>query len=302
MVWLLLTLLIAGPVSAQTLVVLSGESPVYESYMGGLRNELASTGRKEELVVRQEYELAAGQNVEGYSAVVAVGVSAARKVKALEVGEAKVLYTLMPSATYRLLVADEKKSTHKNTSVLFLDQPFNRYLSLIHEIFKRRDIVIGFLYSSDAEVQYEQLREQAKGLKIKAFKVAESGEIITTLQHKMSNVDVLLTLPDAKLFNSQSVQAVLLTTFRIKLPIVAFSDGFAQAGAIAALVSKPEDVGRQTAEILVCHISVCAANEAWPKYFSVSVNKVVARRLGIEIADSSKLVDQVKSMERTGGP
>ncbi|MBI3773450.1 MAG: hypothetical protein HY272_12215 [Gammaproteobacteria bacterium] len=305
MAWLLLALLISGTASAQILVVLSGEAPLYEHYMDGLRNELASTGQNEELVVRQERELNPGQKVEGYRTVVAVGVGAAQKVKSLEVGEAKVLYTLMPSATYRWLGAGDAKSARKSAFVLYLDQPLKRYLALIHEIINRQDVVIGLVYSSEAEAQYLRLREQSKGFTIKAFKVEESGEIITTLQQKMRDVDVLLALPDAKLFNSQSVQAVLLTTFRIKLPIVAFSDGFVQAGAIAGLVSKPEDIGRQTAEILGCLRSDCAGSESkevWPKYFSVSVNKAVARRLGIEIPDTSKLVDQIKSMERTGGP
>lgn len=304
--WLLLALFISGTATAQTLVVLSGDAPLYENYMSGLRNELASTGQHEELVVRQERELSLGQKAEGYTAIVAVGVGAAQKVKSLEAGEAKILYTLMPSTTYRWLSSDsDSKSSRNNSSVLYLDQPLKRYLALIRAIYGRQDIAIGLLYSGESEAQYVRLREQANGFTIKAFKVDQPGEIITAIQQKMRDVDVLLVLPDAKLFNSQSVQAVLLTTFRMKLPIAAFSDGFVQAGAIAGLISKPEDVGRQTAEILGCLKINCAGSEskeAWPKYFSISVNKAVARRLGIEIADPDRLVDQIKSMERTGGP
>lgn len=304
--WLLLALLISGAVSAQTLVVLSGDAPLYENYMSGLRNELASTGQHEELIVRQDRELSLGQKAGGYTTIVAVGVGAAQKVKSLEVGEAKILYTLMPSTTYRWLsAANDSKLSRNNSSVLYLDQPLKRYLALIRAIYSRQDIAIGLLYSGESEAQYLRLQEQANGFTIRAFKVDAPGEIITTIQQKMRDVDVLLVLPDAKLFNSQSVQAVLLTTFRMKLPIVAFSDGFVQAGAVAGLISKPEDVGRQTAEILGCLKTSCVGSEskeAWPRYFSVSVNKAVAHRLGIEIADPDRLVDQIKSMERTGGP
>lgn len=306
-IYLWLLVFIPGLVSAQTLVVLSGDTPLYRGFVEGLESGLSAQLNQETLVIRQERELDASQSLAGYKAIVAVGVNAAKKIRVLNTEKAKVLYALMPRATYRTLIAaNEARPWAANEHVLYLDQPMKRYLALIQAIWSGKPGVIGVVYSDESEDVLAQLQEQAKNrFKIKAIKVDAPGDAILVLQAEMRDVNALLTLPDVKLFNSQSIQALLLTSFRLGIPIIAFSDGFVQAGAVAAPISRPEDLGRQAAEVVSCWTTSCSdpvSRELFPKYFAISVNRTVARKMGIEMPDAAQLIEQIKSMERTGGP
>jgi len=59
-------------------------------------------------------------------------------------------------------------------------------------------------------------------------------------------VDFLIAVPDAELYNSATVQPLLLASLEQRLPIVGFSAAFVRAGALIGIYPNFRDLGRQT--------------------------------------------------------
>lgn len=82
--------------------------------------------------------------------------------------------------------------------------------------------------------------------------------------------------------------------------MIAYSESYVKAGALLALFSSPQQIGRQTAELVNCFVVACddlAIKEHHPKYFSVRVNKVVARQFGITTPTADEIETQLEALE-----
>jgi ABC-type uncharacterized transport system substrate-binding protein len=109
-------------------------------------------------------------------------------------------------------------------------------------------------------------------------------------------------LPDPLVFNKGTVQSLLLTTYRYQDPVIGFSQAYVKAGALAAVYSSPEQIGRQTGEALVRVLAgraLLLPLPEYPKYFSVSVNYQVARSLGLSVGDEALIYQKLKHMADT---
>ena len=74
-----------------------------------------------------------------------------------------------------------------------------------------------------------------------------------------------------------------------------------KAGALAATYSSPEQIGKQTAEMIIA-LQKKPARElpvvVQPKYFSVVLNKQVARSFGYTDLSAQRLAQQISRIER----
>jgi len=91
-------------------------------------------------------------------------------------------------------------------------------------------------------------------------------------------------------FNSYSIQNVLLTAYRQHSPVVGFSAAYIRAGAILGLYSTPAQIGRQTAEMARAVLAGAAVPPPQsPRYFEIGSNPQVARSLGIALEEPEAL-------------
>jgi ABC-type uncharacterized transport system substrate-binding protein len=102
-----------------------------------------------------------------------------------------------------------------------------------------------------------------------------------------------------------AARTILLTSYRYRRPIFAFSSAYVSAGALAAVFSSAEHIASDIADLLGSE-SVRAGDVApllsvlrFPERFDVAVNRTVARALGIVVPEEDVLRERVAGGEGT---
>lgn len=231
--------------------------------------------------------------------VVAVGIRAS--ALALNIaGPTPVLSLLVPAQDYAAL-RKLYRPIPRQRSAIFLDQPLRRQLNLLQLILPDATRVAS-LGSPQSEDRLQELNRLSvdRGLKLSFEIIANGANPIHPLTRLTEQAEVLLALPDPEVFNRTSVQAILLTTYRSRVPVIGFSRAYVRAGALAAVHSSAQQIGEQAGDWLAELIK----NDRWilgipryPRYFSVAVNTQVAQSLGIVIPDEAELLEKLQARE-----
>ncbi len=285
---------------ALVVVVSSERSAAYQEAADALAAELERGGlaRADVLHVTAAELAAAGQLAPRL--FVALGVQAARQLAAQE-SRVPVLCTLLPRNSFERMVRDLSRKPSPLLSALYLDQPFARQLDLIRLALPQARRV-GVLWGPESQAQASALQAaaQARHLELASARV-EPGELLfPSLKNVLENADVLLAVADAQVYNSSSIQNILLASYRARVPLIAFSPAYARAGALLAVYTTPAQIGRQAA-LMARDVLAGKALPAIPPYpldFSVSVNEHVARSLGLAL-EPGKLSERLREMEKT---
>lgn len=106
----------------------------------------------------------------------------------------------------------------------------------------------------------------------------------------------MLIISDPNVLNKKTARNLLLTTYIKKIPVISYSDGYVKAGALAALYSTPDQIGRQTAEALIQILKTGGwklRKPTHPSEFSIAVNKKVAQSLDVTTINKSQLHQRV---------
>lgn len=296
---LFLSLGLFSPAQAARLtVVLSDDSAPYQEVYQALRAHLSTHGHE----IHQVYADTLAQVQWGDTRwVVTVGVRAS-DVYAATASRAAVLAVLVPRDWYlksgRERLADEGR---RNVSAVFLDQPFARQARLIRAAFPEFKRV-GVLLGAGQDKLIDELATALRGQRLTLIHetAAPGARQIAPLEALLSEVDVLLALPDPLVFNRNTAQSIFLTSYRYRDPVLGYSRSLTRAGALLSLHSSPAQLGRQAAEMLE-QVLPSPQNRlpaaAYPQYFNVSVNKQVSRSLGFAIPSETELEARLEGAE-----
>ncbi len=224
----------------------------------------------------------------------------------------KVTKILLESAinkpTLSLLVpkdfSDVLEKSHPDVthwSRLLIDQPIKRHFALISAILGPHHKT-GLLLGPRAQ-QSESLFEQAAAeseQSLTTLYIDQRDQLTLALKSLSKEADVLLALPDPRIYNKSTTRSILLSSYRYKLPIIGFSKAYVKAGAIAAIYSKPEQISTQAANISDQFFdkNYFEKKVYYPTYFSVSLNHKVARSMNIRLPESSVIIEQMKKSEK----
>ncbi len=294
---LLVGLLISANVQARLLLITSQESTLYQDFIAGFD----SRDKSSVSLVTNRVLASQVDDVSGYTIIVAAGVEAAKSLYGKDVGKARVVYTMMPLSSYEWLRDNNQLAGNSHHKVLYIDQPAHRYVVLSKLAIPGMD-TLGFLHGDVSHVYMDQLQEAAASSKVKIVPkhVQPDMKLPRDLRDTFTHSDALLLMPDPYLYNRRSVQGVLLGSFRYKKPIIAYSESFVKAGALLGLFSTPKHIGMDTADLVVCLKRQCPDSELrqyYPTHFSVIVNSVVARQLGINTKSSEELQKKLEEIE-----
>jgi hypothetical protein len=187
---------------------------------------------------------------------------------------------LLPRASYEALAPRSKTAT---TAVL-LDQPLPRYLDLLRLAMPERR-KIGVLLGPESSPLAAPLAKAAaaRGLQLVTAQVAtDQPDLYPALRTVLGDAEVLLALPDTHIYNAGSLQNILITTYRQRVPMVAFSAAYLKAGATLALYVSPAQAASQAATVAR---GILAGRSLPPPQlaseFSVGINERVAHSLGL---------------------
>lgn len=132
-------------------------------------------------------------------------------------------------------------------------------------------------------------------LKLNPIIVDKYINIIDALNTALSDSDILLALPDLNIYNTKTIKSILLTTYRHRIPIIGFSENFVRAGALVAMHSSTEQLGKQITELIQQHFNNKNIDKhLYPSYFDVITNRNVAKSLNINIPDGKVLKEKLQ--------
>lgn len=227
--------------------------------------------------------------------VVAIGTAALTNVLAAP-QRTPVLALLLPSATYAALA---RGAGSRPVSAVFLDQPETRLAAALAEAVPtaRR---VGVLVSDESREPAERLRTALRrhGSALAVRAVADSSEVLPALEILLDDLDVLVVLPDSRISNRYTVPALLLQTYRHRIPVLGFSQSWLSAGAALAVFSTEAQVADAgLAAIRETLTTGALPPPRHPPQFVVAVNRYVARSLGLTLPHEEALGERVRQRE-----
>lgn len=295
------TLCWVGAVHAASVVIVTSErSAGYTDAAGALVSELERGGMPRSDIALLSASEFAGVAVAGETAprlFVTLGADALKQVLTRDV-RVPVLAALIPRSSVERV---RKESGSKATAVtaLYLDQPFGRQLDLLRLALPAAKR-IGVLWGTESVQQQSLLLPalSARGLNLVSGSVALNGSLFGGLKVVLDDADVLLAIADPQVFNSATISSILLTTYRARTPVLAFSPAYVKAGALLSLHTTPAQVGLQAAAMARTLLQGGALPPSqYPAEFSIGVNEHVARSLGLAL-EAATLTDSLRRMEK----
>lgn len=299
----LLTVLVlhgAALAACQVCVVSSDKTPAFLEAFDSLSQELSrSSGARPEVALLTVSEFLEGfGGVQDARLLVTLGTDALRQVAARNT-RAPVLAGLIPRLSVERVLAETGRRSSTSVAALYLDQPFGRQLDLLRLALPRLKRV-GVVWGAESVSQQAQLGSalQARGLEVGDATVGEGQNLISALQMALHEADVLLAVADASVYNANTVSNILLTSYRAKVPVLAFSPAYVKAGALLSVHSSAAQAGAQLAAMAAHYLqtNTLPANQ-YPTDFTVTTNDYVARSLGLTL-DARALGDKLHRQEK----
>ncbi len=281
--------------AAEIVVVMSEDTATYREVADTIRKQLERTANVGIVDVPGLDRI----NRTEMRFLVAVGAKAAYALASSDHG-APLLLTLLPKSAFNRLAASKRHSTApRPLSAIHLDQPLERQLDLIRLAIPAANR-IGVLLGPESEHVYPALQIAAleRRLRLAAQRVGQDSELAPALQKLLPDIDVLLALPDPVVFNAGTIQPILLTAYRHRLPLVGFSAAYVRAGAIISLHSTPSQIGRQAADMLRTALAKGQLPPPqFPRQYVVATNPHVARSLEIPIDSEQALMRRMNQSD-----
>lgn len=237
--------------------------------------------------------------------VVTVGSEALNAVLANKV-EAPILSILTRQSVFEQLLQLHGRSLKDKKHpirVIYLDQPLSRQFNLITTLFKDHEKPrMGVLLSTYSLREQEKLQEMAikQNVALTCVFVKKFENPIAVLDSILDEVDVVLALPDPRIYHSSTARGILLTAFHKRIPIVAYSHTFVNNGALASVYSNTKQIGDHAAETIikiVTHSINSIPTEQYPKDYAIALNYQVAQSIGFKIATQNTIKQSMDAFE-----
>jgi ABC-type uncharacterized transport system substrate-binding protein len=281
---------LAAPQQVQ--LVLSGAGDPYRGLASSLEARLRRDGdaRRLGLLPMQAREFDGARA----DLTVSVGMKACETVVAA--GTARpALCVLVPKAGFRRLAQD---ASTDRLSAIYLDQPVARQLALARALLpeaRRAGVLAG-----------PEVRREGAGIHLSARAVGLEVDLEATdgtthdaargIGRLLRDTDLILAVYEPDVLTPSTAKWLLHLAHQQRRPVVGFSRAYVEAGAVAAVFSTPEQIGRQTAEAILSWVRGGGrglAPAAYPLEFDIEVNRTVATALGLEPPSNGKLKKQV---------
>ena len=200
----------------------------------------------------------------------------------------KKLFITSDPNKYRL-----NTNKNKNDAILYMAQPYCRQIRFI-KLLNRHWKTIGLLNSQEKPIDTNTIQQCVKKHDIETYIVnTTSNEYLKdNIKDVLNHSDILLALPDKHIYNSKTVKNILLTSYRHRKPVIAFSKNFVNAGALASVHSNTEQIAQSASKLVEQYFDtgsrfINSINH--PNAFDININRQVFRALDLSIPDMDKL-------------
>lgn len=182
-------------------------------------------------------------------------------------------------------------------SAIYLDQPLERQLALARALVPDASRA-GLLAGPELRRQSGTIwrRAGAAGFRAELAAANNEDDAARELQRLVTRNDLILAVYDPQVLTPATAKWLLHLAYQNRLPVIGFSRAYVDAGAVAAVYSTPQQIGRQAAEAILDWARDGRGRlppSAYPRYFDVAVNRAVADALGLKPPSESELAKQV---------
>ena len=188
---------------------------------------------------------------------------------------------------------------HIGTTYLSMTQPVCQQFALIR-LLNSEWKSVSVLLSGTNTALVQTLKPCAKKyeLTLNVINIEKYVNLIDALNTSLLNSDTLLALPDPEVYNTRTIKSILLTTYRHRIPVIGFSKSFVHAGALAAIHTSTQQLGKEISEIILKLHNKEKINKhyLYPEHFDITINKDVAKSLGIITPDRKVLIEKLKQI------
>jgi len=281
-------------VAARVMLVTSERSGAHEETLAAIRSALAPGIATSDIGILEPSQVGNGV-LAGSRIIVTIGTEAAQAVTSQSPRQ-PVLHTLLPRDAYERL--PDTKGTGRS-SAIFLDQPVQRQIALITEALPdwRRLALLAGPRSLPLATQLAAAAQEQQ-LIVHVENITSERDIYPALQRLLADRAVLLALPDSSVFNSYTIQNVLLTSYRHRSPLIGFSPAYVRAGALLGLYSTPAQIGDQAAEAIRTVLAGGGLPPPQsPRRFEIGINRNVANSLGIHLDSPAEIAARMSRRE-----
>lgn len=275
--------------SAHIIIAISPNSQFQLDTATSIRNNLEAVNIRSSIISSESLDAVSDYT---NTAVIAIGPGAIAAFNAHEINAPVLLLS------NRIL--DSVKYTSAKAS-LVLEQPICRDVVLIKALDQDWES-IAFLTSINSIEKATGLTRCAikYGLDFQVYSITDNKDLLKTLKTAIKDNDVLLSVADPSIYNSQTVKNILLTSYRHRKPVIGYSKSFVEAGAIATIYTSSTSAGERAAQIISDFIDnnwQFKSNIYHPTDFSVTTNTQVAKSLDIFLPDNETLHNKIMIME-----
>jgi len=227
-------------------ILKSAEIEAYSEAIEAFKSALPSSFQ-----VTLEYDLqgdmAKGRNLarriraSDANVVLAVGLKAALAAK-LEILDIPVIMCLV-------LDPEKYDLPARNMVGLSLNIPFEKHLKPLQTLAPLTS-QIGVLFDPQkTQGLHDQLQRDAKalGITIVSEEVHGEQEVSKAFKSLENRIDALWLLPDSTVLTVNTLDFLMSATLEANIPVVAFSAGLVQSGAVVGVYMNYADIGRQAA-------------------------------------------------------
>jgi ABC-type uncharacterized transport system substrate-binding protein len=187
-----------------------------------------------------------------------------------------------------------------NHHSILLNQPLQRYLRFIKLLTNAHSV--GILRNERQALSQRTLDalQQKLDIQIQQALLDDDANPINAARDILHNNDVLLALPNPRIYNRRTLKGILLTSYRQRKPLITYSPAQVKSGALGAIYSTPENIGQQLAEIIKQMLQPAAAPPAafyYARYFDIKINRRVAESLELNIASKETLLKLLQQQD-----
>jgi len=271
--------------ATEVALVLSDSTAIYQEVAQALSMGLETDKRGWRVRIQP---MAERKGPGGEDLVIPLGLKALQGVLA-EPASTPVWSLLVPRLTFEKIAAAHQRPL----SALYLDQPLSRHIQMLKAALpasKRLGVLLG--PSSSALAEPLRMAASAARLEVVSEQIQRTEDLIPALDKFQGQADVLLLLPDPVVLNHGTLRTLLLHTYRLRLPVAAYSIQLIEAGALLALYASPSQIGAEAGSRLRKAQNGGALRLPPPDYpdsYDVAVNRSVAVSMDIRVPVSERV-------------
>lgn len=299
--FILLTLMLfcAPLLQAKVLVVISRDTAAYRDVTAAMASYAGTPFQVETIESLRKWPSLLSPRTD---ITVAVGAVATEYLLDRLPPRRRLLATFISETAWRTLLAQYEtrwRRKRDTLSVLYLDQPIERQLALARLVMPAATH-IGAVTGLQGPRHVDALNAAAErfNFTLNHRTLDGSEHPVRQLQPLIQQSDLFVPLADDGVFNRTTAKWILYIAYRHRVPLIGFSRKYVDAGAVAAVYSSAEQLGRQAGEFLARYNSTAGPlpPAQYPRYYSVITNRSAARSLQLSLLSDPVLSERLAEM------